>query len=138
MVLVDSSIWIESFRREGDLLSKIALEALLDEYEAFWCGPIKLEVLGGARKKERKKLEFFFDCIPCRSITDSIWDEAKLLSWKLRDRGFSLPWNDVLIGSIALQWDVRVFARDQHFDVMSREMNLRLYKPGHGGIFQPD
>ena len=34
MVLVDSSAWIESLRRHGDLRVKLAIEALLEAYEA--------------------------------------------------------------------------------------------------------
>ncbi|MBC8040902.1 MAG: VapC toxin family PIN domain ribonuclease, partial [Opitutaceae bacterium] len=63
MVLVDSSVWIEAARRQGDLATKVALRALLDEYEAAWCSPVKLEVLGGARREERRALETFFACI---------------------------------------------------------------------------
>ncbi len=54
MVLVDSSVWIEAGRREGSLEHKVGLENLLASYEAAWCGPVKLEVLGGARIQYRK------------------------------------------------------------------------------------
>ena len=57
MILVDSSIWIEAARRQGDLACKVALEAILEEYEAALCSPVKLEVLGGARKEERGRLQ---------------------------------------------------------------------------------
>lgn len=50
MALVDSSVWIEAARRQGDLATKVALRALLDECEAALCSPVKLEVLGGARR----------------------------------------------------------------------------------------
>ena len=56
MVLVDSSVWIEAARRQGDLGCKVALESLLEEYEAAWCSPVRLEVMGGARKEERRGL----------------------------------------------------------------------------------
>jgi predicted nucleic acid-binding protein len=45
---VDSSVWIDALRREGGLQVKLALENLLEEYEAAFCGPTKLEVLRGA------------------------------------------------------------------------------------------
>ena len=138
MVLVDSSVWIEGFRRHGDLSVKVGLENLLEEYEALWCGPVKLEVLGAAPKAERRKLEFFFECIPYRSMNDTEWDEAKRLSWQLRDHGFSLPWNDVLIASLALKWNMRIYSKDSHFEIMHREVGLRLYQPGLGGKFQPE
>jgi hypothetical protein len=42
MVLVESSAWIEALRRHGDLRVKLAVEGLLDAYEAQWCTPIRL------------------------------------------------------------------------------------------------
>ena len=66
MVLVDSSAWIESLRRQGDLRVKLAVEGLLEAYEAQWCSPVRLEVLGGARKEERARLGEHFSVIPYR------------------------------------------------------------------------
>lgn len=67
MVLVDSSVWTEAARRRGDLATKMALRVLLDEYEAAWCSPVKLEVMGGARREERRALGMFFRRHPvCR------------------------------------------------------------------------
>ena len=71
MVLVDSSVWIESLRRTGRLEVKVALEALLEAYEAQFCPPIRLEVLGGARKEDRRRLEYTVvgrrHCLDCPS-----------------------------------------------------------------------
>ena len=77
MVLVDSSVWIEALRREGRLDVKLALECLLEEYEAAWCGTVKLEVLGGARQRDREKLETHFSCIPYLQMKDAAWESAK-------------------------------------------------------------
>ncbi|MBI4026039.1 MAG: PIN domain-containing protein [Verrucomicrobia bacterium] len=137
MVMVDSSVWIEGLRRDGNLAVSVALRGLLEEYEALWCGPVKLEVLGGARKEERAKLSFFFECIPYRAISDASWEEAKRLAWRLRDKGFSLPWNDILIASLAIRWNVRLYSIDRHFEIIRHEADLRLYQPGLGGTFQP-
>ena len=56
MVLVDSSVWIEAVRPQGDLATKVALEALLEVDGALVSGPILLEVLGGCRPADRKRL----------------------------------------------------------------------------------
>ena len=76
MVLVDTSIWIEACRREGDLACKVGLENLLDEYEAAWCSPVRLEFMGGAHKEERSKLAFWFESIPFRSVQEKHWEAA--------------------------------------------------------------
>ena len=138
MVLVDSSIWIEAARRKGSLQAKVALEALLEEYEACWCGPVKLEVLGGARKEERRKLEFFFEAIPYRAMPDTAWADAKELAWRLRDKGVTAPWNDVLVACLALRWDIRVFAQDAHFEQIAEVSGLQLYEPGYSGSYSPE
>jgi hypothetical protein len=138
MVLVDSSVWIEAARREGALEYKVGLEGLLEAAEACFCGPIKLEVLGGARSQERKRMAAYFECIPYRPMDETGWEFATQCAWRLRDKGHSLPWNDILIGSLSVRLACRVYAKDQHFDVMREAIGVRLYKTGYGGSFAPD
>lgn len=135
MVLVDTSVWIEASRRKGELAYKVGLENLLEEYEAAWCSPVKLEFMGGARKEDRKNLEFWFECIPFRPVEEHHWELAKLNAWKLRDKGHTLPWSDILIATMALDLDMRVYARDRHFETMAEILGLRLYTPGYGGRY---
>lgn len=137
MVLVDSSVWIEGLRRQGRLDVKVGLESLLEEYEACWCGPVKLEVLGGARAQDRRRLSACFACIPYRPMNDAAWESAKELFWRLRDQGLTIPWNDVLVASLAREWNCRVYSVDAHFEAL-KAVGLRLYQPGYGGQYQPD
>lgn len=138
MVLVDSSVWIEAARRQGDLATKVALRALLDEYEAAWCSPIKLEVLGGSRREERRALERFFGVIPYVDCREPEWDAAKALAWRARDAGHTLPWNDFLISATAASRGWRLYARDAHFATLAGLGGAPLYHPGYGGTFQAD
>lgn len=138
MVLVDSSVWIESLRREGRIEVKLALEGLLDEYEAAWCGPVKLEVLGGARVQDREKLEEHFSCIPYFHMKDAAWDTAKRIAWRLRDRGCNPPWNDILIATLSVLAECRVYSIDKHFRQMYESgAGIVLYEPGYGGKYNP-
>lgn len=138
MVLIDTSVWIEASRRDGELAYKVGLENLLEEYEAVWCSPVKLEFMGGARKEDRKRLEFWFECIPYREMKEPHWAAAKLNAWKLRDQGLSVPWNDILIATMAKEEDLRVYAKDKHFDRMAKILGIRLYAPGYGGRYEPE
>jgi hypothetical protein len=137
MVLVDSSVWIEAARREGDLACKVGLEGLLEAAEAMYCSPIRLEFLGSARAEDRRRLAAYMDCIPCKAIDDRAWEFARECAWRLRDRGQVIPWNDILIGSLSLSWACRVYANDPHFEIMRDALGLRLYKPGYGGSYNP-
>jgi len=137
MVLVDSSVWIEAMRKTGDLETKVALEQLLDAYEAAFCSPVKLEVLVGARKQFRKKTAAYFSIIPYIAVTEEDWQAAIHTGHQLRDEGLTVPNNDLLIATVALREGIRVFARDKHFDSMAELLPLQLYRPGYGGSYSP-
>lgn len=138
MVLVDSSVWIEGLRRSGSLAAKLALEALLESYEAQWCSPVRLEVLGGARKEERTRLGRHFSVIPYRPVREEDWERAVALAWRLRDGGLTVPWLDVLIAAVAIHDEVRLYSVDAHFEEIAQRTGLRLYRPGYGGAFAAD
>jgi len=138
MVMVDSSAWIEGLRRRGDLRVKLALEGLLDAYEAQWCTPVRLEVLGGARSEERRKLGVRFSVIPYRPVREDDWERAIALAWRLRDSGLTVPWLDVLIAAVAIGDGVRLYAVDVHFQAIAERTELRLYRPGYAGMFAPE
>ena len=139
MVIVDSSVWIEALRRDGRLEVKLALENLLEEYEATWCGPVKLEVLGGARQQDRHTLETHFQCIPYFPMADASWEAAKDMAWRLRDRGCTVPWNDILIATLSVKADCRIYTVDKHFEMMHHAgAGIRLYRPGIAGTYNPN
>lgn len=138
LVLVDTSVWIEAAHRHGDLAFKVGLESLLEEYEAALTGSVRLEFLGGARRNERTRLEEHLASLPYLPLEEVDWEGAVRHSWTLRDTGLSLPWNDILLATLALRRGLRVYARDAHFEAMERALGLRLYKPGPGGSYAPD
>ncbi len=136
MVLVDSSAWIESLRRNGDVKVKLAVEGLLEAYEAQWCSPVRLEVLGGARLEERAHLGKRFSVIPYRSCQEDDWERAVALAWRLRTQGLTVPWLDVLIAAIAIHDGVRLYAIDTHFQEIAKHSDLLLYRAGYGGAYR--
>lgn len=136
MVLVDSNIWIRANQLKGDLMAKIALEALLEEGEAAFCGPIKLEVLGAMRRETRPRFDAYFSIVPYLTMVDSTWDQAVLIGRTIADKPkLTLPWNDVLIAAIALRHDCRVYTLDEHFKPLAEFTGVQLYEPGIGGIY---
>ncbi len=139
MVLVDSSVWIESLRRDGELAVKCAVEGLLDEYEATLCSPIRLEVLGGARENERAALNRHFSILPYLRAREEDYTRASEFAWALARKGVRAPWFDLLIGAIADRVECRVYSLDKHFRLMAEHLpGVRLYRPGYGGMFAPD
>ena len=137
MVLVDSCVWIEAAKLKGDLLVKVALRSLLDENQAAFCGPVKLEILGALRPESRPKWLKSLSTVPYLPMKDQQWDQAVRLSWSLRSKGVTAPWNDVLISSISLKQECRVYSIDSAFQSISRVSGLPLYQPGNSGTYNP-
>ena len=90
MVLVDSSVWIECAHRDGRMACKTGLHGLVEVAEAVICGPIKMEVLAGARLQDRPCLAAGFEHIPHKVIDDGAWDFALHCAWRLRDEGHAM------------------------------------------------
>jgi hypothetical protein len=137
MVLVDSSVWIEAFRRNGEVNVKLALKGLLDEFEAAWCSIVKLEVMGGARVDERAMMVRRFETIPYLQVTEKDWEWAVSASWRLQEKGHVVKSTDLLVAAVAERRGIRVFARDKHFDVMRDVLGIALYTPGYNGMYNP-
>ena len=138
MVIVDTSVWIEAFRRNGNIRTRLALEALLENDRVLLCGPVYLELMGGTRKPERKHLRNLLSDLPFQQSTHSIWNDATKLSWQIRDAGYTLPWMDIMIASIALDGRGWVFSLDKHFETLSTFLPIHLYSPGYNGAFNPN
>ena len=138
MVLIDTSAWIVFFRKDGDLLTKLGVKGLLDAYEGGLCGAVEMEFFGGMRGKEAAQLLPFFDLIPYIKNDQKIWRRSAWNFARLKAAGFTLPWNDVLIATIALENQVATYALDKHFETMAEYLDLRLNEPGYNGQWNPD
>jgi predicted nucleic acid-binding protein len=135
MVLVDTSVWIEMHRRDGRDDVKLALQGLLDAYEATICGPVEMEFLGGARPHERERLQAWCNVLPYLRNHQTLWRKAAVNFALLRAKGIHTPWNDVLIATLSQEAQCRIYACDQHFELMAPVLNLFLYKPGYLGMY---
>ncbi|TVP78649.1 MAG: PIN domain nuclease [Puniceicoccaceae bacterium] len=138
MVLIDTSAWIEFFRRDGDPAVKLAMQALIEALEATLCGPVEMEFLGGALPHERRRIQSRFDILPYLSNDQKIWRQAATHYATLRSQGITVPWNDVLVATLALHHNYRTYAVDRHFEIMATHLGLRLYTPGYNGAFEPE
>jgi predicted nucleic acid-binding protein len=138
MVLVDTSAWIEMHRRDGNPAVKLAVRGLLDEFEAALCGPVEMEFLGGARDHERDRLKAWLNILPYLRNDQKLWRKAAENFGLMRKSGISVPWNDLLIATIAMEHNVRVYSVDKHFDSLSAILGVALYTPGYNGMFQSE
>lgn len=136
MALVDSSAWIEAGRRDGRRDVKVALEGLLEAFEAAWCGVVKLEALGGGHARgDGASWNCYFSTIPCKRTNEAAMESAKVLSWKLRGAGVTVQASDILIAALAIESGARVYSCDSDFEAMAKIIPLQLYSPEDGGSY---
>ena len=118
MTLIDTSAWIEFFRKKGDRHVKACVAAHVDMGEAAFCGPVQFELMAGARSSEmlmiRKALSF------CRLLDFPIecWERAAELEKQLRQKGITAPRDDMFVAAAALHHRVPLYATDSHFSMI--------------------
>jgi predicted nucleic acid-binding protein len=120
MTLVDSSAWVEFFRRAGDLAVKQAVARLLQSNQAAYTCPIRFELLSGAKPGEEGDLQEAFALSQHLPFGQEDWLRAARLERQLRSSGVNIPRNDLFVATVAIRANVAVLCRDAHFSAAQR------------------
>ena len=115
-ILVDTSIWIEYFKA-----NKEVLEIIHDRknYEIFIAGPIITELIQGLKtEKEKAKFSMCIDAIPKLPLNDTIWVDAGNYGNTLRRSGVTIPLADLIIFTMACKYNCSLFSLDKHFKII--------------------
>jgi predicted nucleic acid-binding protein len=125
MTLVDTSIWIEVFRRPRPL----DLTAVVELDEIVTCLPVVQEVLQGFRDEHAYRLarDAMLSLPTVESpLASDVVLEAVGLYRAARSRGLTVRSSiDCLIAACALRHDLDVLHRDRDFDVIAHVSPLR-------------
>jgi hypothetical protein len=125
-VLVDTSVWIEFFRRKGADIS-IKVKEYLKLNQACYAGPIAVELYQGAKtQKEIQIIDELFDTITYMEITRTHYHHAGLVSQKPARDGKMFSPIDMILAVLAHDEQVSLFSLDTHFQEISRYCPLSL------------
>ena len=125
MVLVDTSVWIETFRRRNPLL----LESVVDLDDVVTCGPIIQEVIQGfdderAYRVARDSMRAF--PVLEDPLSMHVYEQAAELYRRGRRAGKTLRSSvDCVIATCALVHDAEVVHADRDYDVIATFAPLR-------------
>lgn len=125
MILVDTSVWIEVFRRNRplDLESLVPIDAVVS------CLPVVHEVLQGFRDERAFRIarESFFAMQLIESpLRIERFEEAVQLYRSARRIGVTIRSSvDCLIAACAIRNDIEVLHRDRDFTALARVSPLR-------------
>jgi predicted nucleic acid-binding protein len=135
MVLVDTSVWIEVFRRPA----RAPLESYLDLEEAVTCLPVIQEVLQGFR--DQRAFQTAREAMHALPIVESplrsvVYERAIDLYRLARRQGLTIRSGvDCLIAACALQHGLPVVHRNRDFSLLARVSPLEAIdiarRPAH-------
>ncbi len=117
MLLVDSTIYIDWFRRRVDPRS--LLEPLIKARTLAVCGIIRAEVIRGIiHPGQKAKIHAFLDLLEDITIDSAMWREIAELAWRLDRKGYMLPLTDIAISACALRLGATLITLDEHFSIV--------------------
>lgn len=126
LFLVDTSAWLFALRKDFIPEVKDQIDHLLKENAIITTGIIKLEILGGTKtQKEFQRLKTRLDALDMVETDTALWEEAYGLAFKLRRKGITVPYTDILIAACALRTESTVVHTDAHFDLMANHVRTQ-------------
>lgn len=125
MILVDTNILIEYFRsRDSEIAKK------LDSMSVAICGPVKTEILHGARTdEETDRILKAFSVFELFTVDEYDWEFSGIMLQQIRKSGISIPITDALIAYLAIKYDIPLWTMDHHFKLIQAIYpELKLYE----------
>jgi predicted nucleic acid-binding protein len=116
--LIDTSAWIEYFRKDGDAAIRRSVIEAIRAKKAAWCELVRLELMQG-NAKQRKQTDLITEALPCLHIDQRCWKEAYQLAARASEKGTPLPNTDILIQACANRHEASLVHRDKHFRTLS-------------------
>ena len=127
LILPDTSCWVEFFRPRGDRNVQAQMRQWLGEDGLALCGPVRAEVLRGARRAEAPRIAETFGALTHLNSTDSDWLTVATKARTLADAGNAVPLVDLLIAVIAHRHGVILAHRDAHFRASQHVLPVRTH-----------
>jgi len=119
MILVDTSAWVQFFRRQGERGAKERVAAALSSDAAGFTCPVLLELLAGARLPAEIDLVLETLGLCTRYyFAAEYWERAAHMERTLRQRGFVVPRDDILVATVACECRLPLMCRDAHFGLI--------------------
>ena len=127
MILVDTSVWIEAFRRANSPEAD-HLRILLDAGEVAMTPPIRIELLSGSSAADLPRLRRTLSALPLFVPGVETWERME--GWIERavsaERRFGAA--DLLIAAVAAENDLSVWSLDGDFAAMARLGFVRAHE----------
>ncbi len=115
MIVVDTSVWVEAIRRPRGT-TQSTLKQLIDADEVGLALPVRIELLAGIARKDRRAFARALSGLPLLVPTEDTW--GLIESWvpPAADKGQRFAVTDLLIAGLAHESGALVWALGEDFD----------------------
>lgn len=127
MILVDTSVWIDAFRR-GQGNEAIHLRTLLDAGEVAITPPVRIELLGGSSATDLPRLRRVLSALSLFSPSADTWERVEGWVEKAVPAGRRFGMADLLIAAVATENDLALWSLDRDFADMAALGFVRLHE----------
>jgi predicted nucleic acid-binding protein len=126
VILVDTSVWIAAHRRPA-AGEAVTLRALLDADEVLLALPVRLELLAGISRKDRRAFARALSGLPVVRPCEDTWHTIEgWVPWA-SDKGHRFGLTDLLVAALAHDADALLWSLDGDFERMASLGMARLY-----------
>ncbi len=126
MTLIDTSAWVEYFRRNGEPAAKERVNGLFQAGEAAYACPIYFELLAGLRATETTFTEQVLSMCHRLLFLPEYWEVAARADRGLRQQGLTVKRGDLFVAVVASESQLPLLCRDRHFDIIRDNSDLEL------------
>ncbi len=129
MVLIDTPIWSEFFRR-GDPRADVAdeLRRLVEDGQALLVGPVRQELLSGiGNAKHFEKLREALRGFPDAPLVTGDHELAAAMFNRCRAQGIQGSNTDFLICAVSVRLKAPIFTLDQDFLAFQKSLGIQLH-----------
>lgn len=126
MIFADTPVWIQFFRGQEEMLVAEVREHL-DEENIALSVPVWIELLGGAKRSERKLLRTTLAALPRYYPSRNTWKKMEEWIDVAEKEGKRFGMADLLIAAICSENNGRIWSSDQDFSRMADLKFIKLY-----------
>jgi len=125
-VLIDTSVWVDFFRKKESLVS-VKVREYLKLNQVCYAGPILVELYQGAKtQREIEIIDQLFDTTVYIDITREHYHHAGTISQRAAREGKVFSAIDMILAILAHNSGLSLFSLDRHFQDISRYCALSL------------
>jgi predicted nucleic acid-binding protein len=128
MIVVDTSVWVEVLRNTRSPEAE-HLRDLLDDDTVALVAPVRLEILGGASKRDRTRLRRTLAALPLYFPSSTTWERLDAWIDVAGDAHQRFGVADLLVAAIAADRDAEIWSLDSDFVRMQKLGFVRLHDP---------